>query len=352
MLIKILIIAAVLLSFAGIIYLVKIKRFKPNPNKAEQEAELNALLAAAGFAYDRRYDHFYSLKDCWQRETGYCRLYDEGSTSFNMVMDCEPIEFEYGTKRWLIELWKGQYGITTGAEIGIYNTDREDVSTEKFTGTFYDAASDSEQMDMSFILYKNGKKLLKRKEHNWWLTAFKLGEFSDKDELSMIAKIKFPNAVMRSRFVKALLKIGYTEKQFGVFRNTVKIRFIKPHTEQPITQTGIQADTAQHMNKVNCTAYNAATARYTDTLDKLEYLKSFAPTLFDFMINSLYGKAFYKAFEWLFDLIHGDRPPEPKPPYPPKPPCRTCPPCRTDNICRECCRRRCEDRINCHKTED
>ena len=66
-----------------------------------------------------------------------------------MIMDCEPVEFSYGGKRWLIELWKGQYGITTGGEIGIYNTKREDIDHEKFKGTFYENIQDDERLLLS-----------------------------------------------------------------------------------------------------------------------------------------------------------------------------------------------------------
>ena len=39
---------------------------------------------------------------------------------FQMVFDALPVYFDYQKKTWLIEFWKGQYGINTGAEIGIY----------------------------------------------------------------------------------------------------------------------------------------------------------------------------------------------------------------------------------------
>ena len=119
-------IAAVLviaLLAAFLVLKIRARRFRPTGDKAAQQAALNRELAEAGFAYDRKEDIFYSLMDCWQREMGYCQLYDEGSSLFNMVMHCEPVRFSYAGKRWMIELWKGQYGITTGAEVGIYNTD-------------------------------------------------------------------------------------------------------------------------------------------------------------------------------------------------------------------------------------
>lgn len=320
-----------------LIWLVRIIVFRPTADKAKQLKELNDDLEPAGFAYNMKEDYFYSLKNCWQREAGYCRLYDEGSPFFNMIMDCEPITFSYGGKRWLIELWKGQYGITTGAEIGIYNTMREDIHSEKFTGTFYEPISDAEQMDLSFVLRKNGKVLLKRKGLHWWLTAFKLGEFSETNTLTMEAKIKFPNRAMCWAFVNGLMRTGYRPQEFSIHFKTVTIYFDKPHSPQPVTQEGIQEDVVQGVNKNNCKLYNTVTARYTDTLDKLEYLKAFAPELYEIMMHSLYAKGFFSAFEWIIKIIHGHRPPNPpEPPKPPCPPCpNPCPPCPPQ--CRPCC---------------
>lgn len=126
----------------------------------------------------------------------------------------------------MIELWKGQYGITTGAEIGIYNTASDDIKTKQFTGTYYDCASDDERLDMSFVLRKNGKVLFKRSGIHWWLTGFKLGEFSHLDTLTMDAKIKFPNRTMRDAFVNGLVDIGYRKK------NTVFIQIRLPSITQ------------------------------------------------------------------------------------------------------------------------
>ncbi len=313
---------AVILIALGLVFFIRMKNFKPNPDKAKQLRDLNSDLKSAGFAYDYKNDYFYSLRNCWQRDAGYCSIYDEGSPFFNMIMDCEPITFSYNGKRWLIELWKGQYGITTGAEIGVYNTTREDIQSERFTGTFYEAISDAEQLDLSFVLLKNGKKLLKRKAHHWWLTAFKLGEFSEKDSLVMNAKIKFPTQNMAKRFVDALIATGYSRKEFSAHGATVKVKYTTPHSKQPVSQEGIQEDAVQLVNKNNCSAYRFATAKYTDTLDKLEYLKAFAPELYEVMLHSLYAKGFFKAFDWLIKLVYGGHKPKPEPPCcEPEPPC-------------------------------
>ena len=319
---------AVILAAVGILNIRRILRFRPNPDKAEQQRLLNDDLKAAGFAYDMKCSCFYSLHDCWQRSAGYCRLYDEGSLLFNMAMDCEPITFVYKGKRWLIEFWKGQYGITTGAEIGVYNTDRDDIHSEKFTGTFYDAASDEEQLEMSFILKKNGRIILKRKDRHWWLTGFLLGEFSEKESLTMDAEIKFPDKQMLTAFTDALAAAGYKRDEYSAHFKTVKLHYAKPHTPQPLSQDGVQEDAVQLINKNNCTVFQIATDRYSCTLDKLEYLREFMPELYDFAMRSLYGREFFAAFEWLIKLIKGSKSPlPPKPQKPQKcPPCPPCPP--------------------------
>src|SRR4051794_9572622 len=77
-------------------------------------------VVAAGFDFDPVGDIIYSRMDALQRKAGYCWNYDRAAPLFDMIIDCEPIYFKYGGAKWMIELWKGQYGIMTGAEIGVY----------------------------------------------------------------------------------------------------------------------------------------------------------------------------------------------------------------------------------------
>jgi uncharacterized protein (DUF927 family) len=54
----------------------------------------------AGFAYSKQQDIFYSTLNAWQRSFGYSRLYDEAAAHFAMIVDSEPIYFDYDGKRW------------------------------------------------------------------------------------------------------------------------------------------------------------------------------------------------------------------------------------------------------------
>lgn len=317
------------ISIVVIAWKTRIRDFHPIENKEKQIQQLNQILEPVGFAYRLKGDYFYSLMYCWQREVGYCRLYDEGAPLFHMIIDCEPITFSYGGKRWLIELWKGQYGITTGAEIGIYNTTREDINTDKFTGTFYECVSDEERMPLSISLKKRGRTILQRSDLHWWLTGFILGEFSKPKSLTMVAAIEFPEIGMADAFVHAIRKLGYSRREFQANGTTVELKFTKPHSKQSINK--FQMRYVQKVNKNNCRLFNMITKNYPDTLDKITYVKTVMPELYEIFIQSLYAKGLYSSFDWMKDIVSPTPPKPPVSPCPPIPPCLPVPPCSDES---------------------
>lgn len=249
----------------------------------------NKDLAPFGFRYEPYQDIFYSLMNSWQRDYGYFRLYDEACAPLSMIIDCEPIYFEYGNKRWMIEFWKGQYGMTTGAEVGMYYTDGPDLNIPGvFNGTFYYCVKDEDRINMSFILRKNNNLLLTRSGYHWWLTGFKLGEFTDPDELSMDIMVELYNRTMATAFVNGLLRAGYKYDEFAIRGHKVYIHFNKPHTTQPITRTSITEYIMQKNNSNLCNAYARLTAGYTETIDKIYVVKEKSPNMYNQMLN--FGK--------------------------------------------------------------
>ncbi|WP_326907298.1 DUF4474 domain-containing protein [Sedimentibacter sp. MB31-C6] len=240
---------------------------------------LNELTETAGYCYDINQDIFYSHINAWQREMGYCRLYDEATAPLNMIIDCEPIYFEYDNKRWLIEFWKGQYGMTTGCEIGVYSTTGPDLDTIFFNGTFYDSVSDDDLLRMACILRKNGKRMFKRKDTHWWLTGFKLGEFSQPWELTMDLKITLKNKIMRNEFIKGLKNAGYLDEEIFVMGNSVKLRFDKPRTKQPYSRNAFIEHVAQKQNKELCEEYQYITYGYNNVLDKIYAIQRYDPNM-------------------------------------------------------------------------
>ncbi|MDD3172834.1 MAG: DUF4474 domain-containing protein [Herbinix sp.] len=266
----------------------------------ERIDELNQELKPFGFMYDPYQDIFYSIMNPWQRDLGFCRLYDEASAALSMIIDCEPITFEYDGRRWLIEFWKGQYGMNTGGEIGIYYTTGPNLNIPGiFNGTFYYCVKDEDCINMSFAFRKNGNLLFTRSNYHWWLTGFKLGEFSNPSELTMDIILDLYDKRMAYTFVNALVKAGYKEDEFSVHGKRVMVHFEKPHTTQPITRTAFTDFIMQRNNEAFCNAYNKLTQDYTDTIDKLEIVRNESPGMYNHLLSLGKPKAVYEAYNSL-----------------------------------------------------
>jgi hypothetical protein len=252
-----------------------------------KDSSIADTMATFGFKYGSVQDIFYSRYYAWQRFVGYCRLYDEASGPMSMVIDCEPIYFEYAGKRWMIEFWKGQYGVTSGAEVGVYYTDRSDLKIPGvFSGTFYNCVRDEDMLDMSFSLMKKGQRLFRRSAKHWWLTGFKLGEFSQPSELAMNISITLKDDAMTRAFLGGLLRAGYTRADYQIEGNTVTLLFDKPHTPQPYTRLrslGIEG-MAQLRNKTLCDMFMNLTKGST-SMERLTSLQQKDKNLFNRAVN-------------------------------------------------------------------
>jgi hypothetical protein len=211
------------------------------------ESPLAHAVFAAGFKYDPQQDIIFSRMDALQRQFGYAYGYDDSIFLINAVIDCEPIFFVFAGKTWMIELWKGQYGLMTGCEIGVYNRPLNDppewALLDRFLGRrehdptpshnkFFACANDNELLEMSFTLKRRGQKLFSRgPEKHWWLTGFKWGVLSNPDDLSMEVEIRFPSYEMIGPFKDALVGLGYGFNVIGGL--SVRFTFDRPHTFQP-----------------------------------------------------------------------------------------------------------------------
>lgn len=252
---------------------------------AVQLKEIRETLADTGYEYDPQQDLFFSTLNPWQRKLGYCSLFDEAAIPLGMVFDCEPVRFEYGGKKWLIELWKGQYGITTGGEIGVYTTTGPYLNIPGiFNGTFYNCADENDNLSMTYTLLKDNKVLFSRAARHWWLTGFRLGEYADPSDLTMEASITFKDTVMRDAFLNELQDMGYGDNQVRSGGRTVLILFDQPHAKQPFTRTGIISSTALQGLKNNVAMYRSVTGGINNVYDIFMLLKQ-TPQLFDLVLG-------------------------------------------------------------------
>ncbi len=157
------------------------------------------ILNACGFEYDEKQGIYYSSVNPWQKGFGFNVIYDMAAPIAGMYYSTERIYFQYDNKDWMIQIWKGQYGMTAGAEIGIYN------KTDKIMQ--YDCVSEEEFLEMSFVLYNQGEEMFHRgPEKHWWLTGFKIMNVGVPILLDMDMTIKFPTKSMADAFETGLKK--------------------------------------------------------------------------------------------------------------------------------------------------
>jgi len=264
--------------------------------------ELDKAIEAAGYAYDPEQDIFYSTMNPWQRDIGYCRVYDELAAPWGMIIDCEPIHFEYLEKEWMIGFWKGQYDLVTGGEIGVYTRAADLSILGVLGGAYYECVSNTDLLKMSYTLKKNGKTLFTRKGKHWWLTGFKLGEFSDPSELTMDITVTLHNISMRDAFVNGLWNAGYPLDEFTRDGNAVSFTFASPHTPPPITRIPATDRIIQRKNELLCEKYQDITGSSTTIRDKVKAIEEHAPHLYDKVIRTGKSKQSYETFSsWLMN---------------------------------------------------
>lgn len=266
--------------------------------------DLYKAIEAAGYSYDPKQDILYSNMDAWQRNMGYCRLYDEAAAPLGMIIDCEPIYFKYSNKRWLIEFWKGQYDLTTGCEVGVYTTEAPDLNIPGvFNGTFFHCAGNEDCLNMDYYLIKNGEILFRREGKHWWLTGFKMGEFSEPSELEIHLSITLKDEEMRDAFVAGLKEAGYLDHEIIISENKVGIKFDKVHTRQPITRIQETDWIIQRKNQILCERYQEIAASYHTFPDKVRAIQEQSPDLYKLVLNMGRTRLLFDSFDKIKDYI-------------------------------------------------
>lgn len=180
-----------------------------NPQMADIMELIGPYVDIFGFAYDPSQDIFYSTKYPVQRIFGYNSLYDAFSSRFGLYYITQRIRFEYGGKSWMIQLWKGQYGVTVGGEVGIYYRDSDNFIRH------FEAIADEDLVMMGFQLCKNGKPYLERgPEKHWWLTGFRILDVAVPTQLSMVIFFDWEIPEMADAFESGLHNMVLTDITF------------------------------------------------------------------------------------------------------------------------------------------
>ncbi len=246
---------------------------------------LDNLLEPAGFAYDPARNIFYARMNGWQRKFGYCRAYDEAASHFSMVIHCEPFYFMYDNKEWLLEFWKGQYGMTTGGEIGLYYREQQEFSKMPRELALFQAADEQDFPQISMRLLKKNKEMFRKGQRHWWLTGFILGEFSKPKQLVMETELLFKNVEMAQAAARAIRQAGYGNDQVRLMGRKVYFCFGKPKTHQPFWQKKLFILFKQLRNYLLCKKYRRLTRHIEAPLDQVLSLQEKAPGMFQKLLR-------------------------------------------------------------------
>lgn len=159
-------------------------------------------LAGTGFNFNLHESLVYATIDSWMREFGFCVFYDIAANSMPLLWHyiTRRFTFEYNGLEWMIQIWKGNYLITNGAEVGVYN--REPGSF----GTFYNCATDDQLMEMTLQVY-HGEDLLVNQDPqmHWWINGFQMSRRRYiPDSLTMKFSIVMPDEEMLKAFCESI----------------------------------------------------------------------------------------------------------------------------------------------------
>lgn len=179
--------------------------------------ETNQVLS---YQYSYVDDYYYTNdKDCWQDDFGFARIYDLVAPYVLMEYDYSRVFFTYEGQDFMIQLWKGQYGLLFyGGEIGIYSKPAD--GKEPGIMTFYKKPAEEYWPNIEMSLYHQNifgeyeREFTRDYGKYWWCTGFKDGHLRIQEpanELRIVGRITLPEPEMTEYFVQGLRDCGFKE---------------------------------------------------------------------------------------------------------------------------------------------
>ena len=204
------------------------------PKYVPPDVDLNfSKLNLASYKYDPDGNFYYTDdKECWQKNFGFNEVYDTFAPVAIMYYDTVRTTFEYGGKEWLIQTWKGQYGMAfVGGEVGVY------TRSLGSGGTHFVCADKKDwlNMEMAFMWdeFETGeyRAVFNRDyEKYWWATGFVVGFPNGSlrktlKEFRLVTHITFKDTEMADAFCEAFEKNGF--KRVSTLDNNAPDTFVQ-----------------------------------------------------------------------------------------------------------------------------
>ncbi len=177
-----------------------------------------AKINLASYKYNPDGNFYYTDdKECWQKNFGFNEVYDAFAPITMMYYDTVRTTFEYGGKEWMIQTWKGQYGVMfVGGEVGVYTRPLGSI------GSHYVCADKEDwlYMETAFMWDEYGtgeyRAVFNRKyDKYWWATGFVVGFPNGSlrktlTEFRLVTHITFKDTEMADAFCKSFESNGFT----------------------------------------------------------------------------------------------------------------------------------------------
>lgn len=165
-------------------------------------------------------DYYYTNdKEAWQYNFGFGKIYDIASPYLLLEYDYIRVFFTYAGKDWMLQMWKGQYGmIFYGGEIGIYNRPHTDDGMSEWT--FFNCPAEEDWLNMEMTLWHQEidgswtREFTREYEKYWWCTGFKNGHLRQEepaDELRLEGRITFLDEEMTLLVADGLRECGFKD---------------------------------------------------------------------------------------------------------------------------------------------
>lgn len=174
------------------------------------------------YKYSYTDDYYYTNdKKCWQSNFGFNKLYDIVAPYVLMEYDYVRVHFTYEGKDWMIQLWKGQYGMLFyGCEMGVYTKEHSDKEDKLLTT--YACAKQEDWLKMEMTMYHdrmmNGnyvREFTRDYGDYWWCTGFKDGHLAIEEpaaELRMVSHITFKTEEMAQLFAEGIKECNFEQR--------------------------------------------------------------------------------------------------------------------------------------------
>lgn len=242
----------------------------------EKEKILDDIIKPFGYDYDSVQDIFVTRQDAPQKLFGYTSAYDHSAPFFHMVFDYETIYFDYNNRTWLIEMWKGQYGINSGCELGVYYAD-EIVPPKEYGSTLFKAVQDNDTLLIALRLNQHTcpkeeciQRLGRIRVRHWWPTVFKMGLFSKPEELFVNTSIRFKDYTMLKSFMKSFTQT-LPSTFYKINGLTVYFTFSKSERKYSFFRKFVRRIALSSCHLL-CKCFNYLTRDFSNTGDKLLYI--------------------------------------------------------------------------------